>query len=185
MTYHPTLTRVICLAFIWPLGSCSPWKETLVAQGDQYDAVANSVRDFLRHGRYSQHDRVFSVSIKSLPDGLLGVSIYPDSNKVLVSTEDRISFSYRGFPTRYMEQDGKLFYWDDSTSQVSPDLVAALMRHRLVDTMVLNVYIPERYIDHAKKSVDYYLCPTNLRRYKKVRTTRAIGYYPSPTLECK
>lgn len=163
--------------------SCSSWRGILIAEGDQNAAIQNAIYDFLHSGKAS-NDTVYAVYVKNISNHVLGVSISADPNTLLVITEDSIDYSYRGFPTRYLEHQGKLFYWDDSTSSVTNDLIATFTRYNRVDTMVMNVFIPERIISHGKKGFDYYFCKDNLLKYKKVHTTIALGRYDPPKLKC-
>jgi hypothetical protein len=171
--------------FIFLFGSCSSLKDVMVAEGDHNDAVQNAIHDFLNTVKFNKKDRVFAVSIKDINDEILGVSISRDVNTLLVITEDSVEFSYHGFPTRYFEQGGKLFYWDDSTKNVTDDLIATFTRYDLVDTMIVNIYIPERIIEHSIKGVDYYFCKDDLLKYKKVITRKAMGLYDPPKPKCK
>lgn len=173
------------IACLFLFSSCSTWKEVLVAEGNQNDAIQNAIYDFLHSGKLSKKDSVFSVYTTNINDEILGVSISGDINTLLVVTEDSVEYSYRGFPTKYFEQQGKLFYWDDSTINVTDDLVNALTRYNRVDTMIVNTYIPERIIDHSKEGMHYYFCKDNLLKYKKVKTNVAMGYYNPPNLNCK
>ncbi len=163
--------------------SCSSWKGILIAKGSQNAAIQNAIYDFLHSGKASK-DTVYAVYVKNTSNHVLGVSISADPNTLLVITEDSIDYSYRGFPTRYLEHQGKLFYWDDSTSSVTNDLIATFTRYNRVDTMVMNAFIPERIIRHGKKGFDYYFCKDNLLKYKKVHTTTGLGRYVPPKLKC-
>lgn len=39
-------------------------------------------------------------------------------------------------------------------------------------------------IDDSKKAEDFYFCKENLKRFKKVRTSIATGYYDIPKVDC-
>lgn len=172
----------ILILLFW---SCSSWKDVMVAEGSHNDAIQNAIQDFVNTVNLSRKDSVFAVYIKNINDKILGIGISRDVNTLLVITEDSVEFSYHGFPTRYFEQDGKLFYWDDPTVSVTDDLIATFTRYNLVDTMIVNVYIPERIIEHSIKGADYYFCKDNLLRYKKVITGKAMGLYDPPKIKCK
>jgi hypothetical protein len=176
----------ILILFLLLLSSCSSWKGVLVSSGDQNDAVRNAIYDFINTERLSKKDNVFSVGvIDTLSDTVLGIYVIGNENTQLVITKDGTEFSYRAFPTRYLELDGKLFYWYDAAETVSDDLIDTFTRYSLIDTMIVNVYIPERIIDDSKKGVDYYFCKNNFLKYKKVRGTIAMGWYDPPRLRCE
>lgn len=172
------------IVFILLLGSCSSWKTVLVSEGTRNDAIKNAIYDFLNTGKKNKKDSVFYVYTENISQEILGVNILGTYDKVLISTEDSITFSYSGLPTEYFEKEDKLFYWHDSTKAVTDDLISTFMKYDLIDTMIVNVYIPPRHIDHSKKGVDYYFCESNLLKYKKVRTRDAMGYYDPPKLNC-
>lgn len=174
----------LLIIFVFLFLGCSSWKDVMVAEGTQNTAINNAIYDFLYSGKLSKRDSVFYVYTKNISQEVIGVNILGTYDKVLVSTEDSISFSYSGFPTGYFENKGKLFYWHDSTKTVTDDLISTFTKYNLVDTMVINVYIPESTIDHSKKGVDYYFCKNDLLKYKKIRTRDAMGYYDPPKLNC-
>ena len=144
------------------LSNCSSWKHVLVSEGGTNEAIKNAIYDFSRAAKKSSSDSVFYVYTKDLTSEVLGVNIFGTYDKVLVSTEDTITFSYQGFPTAYLENQGRLFYWHDSTQTVSSEVLSVFNKYNLIDTMIVNAYIPERTIDHSKKGVDYFFCKRNL-----------------------
>ncbi len=170
---------------IFLLGSCSSLKDVMVAEGNWNDAIKNAIYDFSHSGVKNKEDSVFYVYAKNINPEVLGINIIGTYDKVLVSTEDGITFSYDGFPTGYFEYESKLFYWHDSTRTITKDLISVFTKYNLIDTMIVNAYIPESTIDHSKKGIDYYFCKDNLIRYKKVKTNKALGYYDPPKLNCE
>jgi hypothetical protein len=173
---------IICLLLI---ASCTAWKDVLVTEGDQNDAIQNAIYDFLNSGNLSKEDSVFNISIKDYNEQVLAISIYGSTNKLLISTENSINYDYSGLAVDYRKMEGKLFYWYDSTKEVTPEIINTLTEYNMIDTTILNVYIPPRHIDHSKKGIDYYFCKNDLRKYKKVKTNKALGYYDPPNMNCK
>jgi hypothetical protein len=155
----------------------------LVTEGNQDDAIKNAIYDF-SYSYKKKTDSVFYVYTKDIDPGVLGINIFGTYDKVLVSTEDSITFSYQGFPTGYFENKGMLFYWHDSTRTLTNDLISVFEKYNLIDTMIVNVYIPESTIDHSKKGIDYYFCKKNLLTYRKVKTNLGLGSYDPPELNC-
>lgn len=178
------LKYLIILTLIFLFGSCSTWKNAMVVKGNQNDAVKNAIMDFLHTSRLAKKDSIFSISIKSINKDIFGVSIFGARNKISVVTENEVDYSYRSFPTKYFEQDGKLFYWIDSTENVSIELINKLSKMNRIDTAIVGKYFPERSRDDSQKGVDYYFCKSDLKKYKKVSTNMAIGWYEPPKLEC-
>jgi hypothetical protein len=180
---------LMLIFFVFLLGSCISWKKMIVAKGNQNDAVKNAIYDFLHSGNFSKKDSVFSIRLINLNDDALGVSIGANDNKLLPGPDDKINTSHRGFPTKYFEQEDKLFYWYDSTSFITQDLIYILSKYHRIDSLNVNGFIgipiTSGHIDDSKKGTDYYFCKNNLQRYKKVRTRTAMGYYDPPKLNCK
>lgn len=171
------------------LGGCTSWKDVMIAKGDHTDAVKNSIYDFLHSGDFSKHDSVFSIRIINVCNNILGISIGANDNKLLPGPDDKIGSNNRGFPTKYFEHDGKLFYWHDSTSFITKDLINILSKYHRIDSLNVNGFIgiPETsaHIDHSKKGAHYYFCRDNLIQYKKVYSKAAMGYYEPPKFKCK
>jgi hypothetical protein len=174
---------------IFLLGSCSSWKKLIVAKGDQNDAVQNAIYDFLHSEKISKKDSVFYVHIKNINDEVLGIGILGSVNRLLPGPDNKIGTNYANFPTKYIVQDGKLFYWYDSAYVITEDLITVLVKYDHIDTLNMKgfVGIPETsaLIDDSKKGIDYYFCKCNLLHYKKVRTKTAMGWYDIPKLNCR
>lgn len=179
------LHYLLLVLFICSLGSCSPWKKMQISNGNQNDAIKNAVIDFLYSPKFFKGDSVFIISIKNINEDILAVSIFGARNKIAVITENEIDYSYRGFPTKYFEQDGKLFYWQDSTEKVPIELIDKLSKMNRIDTSIIAKFIPLRTTDDSQKAVDYYFCKYNLKKYKRIYTKIGIGWYDPPKINCK
>ena len=165
--------------------SCATWKDVLITEGDEKDAIQNAIYDFLNSGKFSNKDSVYNISIKDYNKQAWIISVYGSTNKLLISTVDSVNYNYSALAVDYRKIEGKLFYWYDSTKEVTPELLNTLIDYNMIDTTILNVYMPSRHIDHSKKGIDYYICKNDLRKYKKVRTNKALDYYDPPSLNCK
>jgi hypothetical protein len=126
-----------------------------------------------------------SISVIDTIDNDTVYQIIGEDNPVIWLNKNKVSVSYRAFPTGVMERNGKLFFWYDETQSVTDTIINTLYKYNFVDTMIVNMYIPDRIINDAKKGADYYFCKDNLSKYKKVITNRAIGHYKPPKLKCK
>jgi hypothetical protein len=159
----------------------------MATKGNQNDAVHNAIIDFLNSGGTSlKRDNVFSVGIEDIGDTIIGVSIFGDVNKLVPTSKNKIGTSQPGFPTRYFEREGKLFYWYDPDHPITTDLIAILSMYKHIDSLNVNgfVGIPSQTIDESKKATDYFFCKCDLQKYKRIRTSIAMGYYKPPELEC-
>ncbi len=84
-------------------------------------------------------------------------------------------------PSRYVIEDGKLFYWWDDQYPVTEEMLAILWKYNLLQK---DLIIPEFSTDDSQKGADYYFCKNNLSKYKRVITSKGIGYYKPPKLKC-
>jgi hypothetical protein len=169
------------------LVGCSSWKHTLVVQGGQNEAIHNAVVDFLHTDKLSKKDSVFSIRIIAINNHLLGMAIIGRRERISPTEKNRIGTNESYFPTRYLDIDGKLFYWYDSTHTVNKELIDALSKYKFLDSAYVKGLIKypntPGYHD-SKKATDYYICLCDLRKYVKVHTTIAMGYYEPPALDC-
>jgi hypothetical protein len=175
---------LVVIIFISIVESCATWKGGLVANGNQNDAVKNAVLDFLQHNRLIRNDSVFSIIIRNVSQNVFAVGILPEINKIPVITKNEIDYSYKAFPTNFIEEKGKLFYWKDSTQEESAELIDKLAKMNRIDTAIFGRYLGERHINDSQKEMDYYFCKSDLKKYKKVYSSIAIGWYDPPVLEC-
>jgi uncharacterized protein YcfL len=175
------------IIFVTVLAGCSAWKEMLVAEGNHNVAVQNAIYDFIHtEGRLTKQARVYDVIIDTISNEILGISISGYEDKLVIHPKNKIGTNHPYFPTRYVEIDNKLFYWYDSESNITSELIDALSRYSKIDSsFVKGTYELNVVFDDSKKGVDYYFCKNNLLKYKKVRGTIAMGWYEPPRLKCK
>ena len=155
----------------------------MVKNGDTSDAIRNAIKDYTHSAKKSKTDTVYYVFAEDVTNDVIGVNIYGTNNKICVVTEDSINYSYHAFPSDFTEVDKNLYYWHDSTKTVTNEIISILNDYNLIDTTILNVYIPAMEISH-NKGMDYYFCRNNLMKYKKIWTLSAMGYYDPPKLRC-
>jgi hypothetical protein len=164
--------------------SCSAQNIKIINPVSYNDAIITAIDNFLQAKKYTKSDTVFIVSIRNVDDNLLGIGISAQRNRIAVFTENEIDYSYRNFPTNYLERDKKLFYWKDSTRSMSTELINKLRSMNLVDTAIANKYFPERIVDESQKAMHFYFCKSNLKKFKKVYTRTAMGWYEPPKNVC-
>lgn len=179
------LISIIALCII----GCSPWKHTLVSQGEVNEAVNNAIIDFSRTCKLFHDDSVFHASICANNDSVIVVSILGDDfGRIFPLITDTIGGISRNVPTRYAILDKKLFYWDDSTQRISKDLMSVLYQYDRIDPFYLNggsgIPDTEIIVDDSKRGAGYYFCKQNLKKYKRVVSRTAYGWYEAPRLKC-
>jgi hypothetical protein len=190
---------------------CKPLHITLISKGENMkDAVIrNSILDFSSSCKLYKKDSIFSVSFvdsvysfafdsktsrwykNKYYDGLVCVTISlhriaTDGERCcdqFLYTAQTTVGSKGKLPSRYIEKDGKLFYWWDDDFPLSEEMIAILWKYNLLcdDTAGL-IGIPEFSIDEKLKGAHYYYSKHNLSKYKRVVTNIAEGYYKPPKL---
>ena len=169
------------------------------------EAIKIAISDFIKTSMFHRKDSVFSVSYKDafyrmiseridernskwvrgqLYDEVVTVSIIGDEYKFSLTTY--IKPGIKGMlPSRFIEIEGKLFYWDDDDHPLTQETVDVLHKYgRLRDDPDGLLYLDNPTND-SKKGMHYYFCKQDLANYKKVKIAIGIGYYDMPKLRCK
>ncbi len=162
------------------LPSCATWKTGISSQGDYETAIKNAVIDFSNTTSVFKQDSTFAVDFKEFDSEIIGVSLLGTVGKFIVVADGKTS----RLPTRYLEYNGKLFYWYDEKYSLKEDVINKLDEYSLIDsvkTIAQAVFVH----DDAKKGVNYYFCKKKLSSYKKIVTTKALEYCKIPKLHCR
>lgn len=180
------MSYFIYVIIIVTLISCSSWKESLVSQGNQNDAIENAIIDFVHTCSLRKQDNIFSIEVYIDEENLLGLSVLGgDDMKVFPGPMDKIGTYSNTFPSRYIFKDNKLFYWYDPTYPITLEIVSILSKYNYIDSLNVEETLGlPFFINESKKAAHYYFCKNNLRNYKKVVTNRAMDWYPRPKLDC-
>jgi hypothetical protein len=142
---------------------------TIIGDPNKISLIANFT-DSIKQNMVARLDEYKNVSFLDTISNDTIFRITGDSdNPLLWINKEKVSYSYRAFPTMLVETDGKLFFWYDKTKNVTDTIINTLYRYNFVDTMIVNAYIPDKIINDAKKGIVYYFCGNDLRNYKKNR----------------
>ncbi|MDO7886563.1 hypothetical protein [Hymenobacter cheonanensis] len=166
------------------LTECASWKSSLVSQGSRNEAIQNAIIDFTHSDKLYQKDNLFWVHTVSINDSILAVGIFGTSHKFQIY-KDKSKYDYKAIPTGYLQQKDKIFYWDDSTKQVDEKLVRLLASKNLTDTIPAGQFYHVPIGDESKKAANYFFYKGNLKRYRRVHTSLALGYYKAPKFKHK
>ena len=170
------------------LTGCNSWKSTLVADGDENDAIMNAITDFIHTCNLRNKDTIFVINKWIDNDTFLVIGISgTDENKLYPQKkQDTIGgYPYR-LPSRYVVIDGKLFYWEDKSIKVSKEIVNVLSEFNAIDSLnydslvIFNPYV----IIESKKAAHYHFCKNNIKEYKKNISKYAVEWYDPPKLKC-
>jgi len=199
--HNINFTYLIILISILNL-SCSSYRKNIIADGDKNQAIKNAIIDFSNTSRLYRKHKVFEVElidtlyrkvlekidernsrwINGKPyEGIIAVNISAMTNEFTYLLSDSIGVGKEYLPSRYIEQDGKLFFWKDYEYDVNEKTVEILKKYKVTRKDYLN---PIFVIDESQKAVGYFICRDNFTKYKKVTTNTAIGYYDAPNVEC-
>ena len=173
------MKKIIISFSVFYLLSCTSFKNELLQDGTNENAVKNAIIDFSNNSNLFKKDKSFTIRIKEVNEGFLGVSILGTNNKVYYFTESNENF----LPNKCIEYKGKLFYWRDYNSPQDNKVVEKLHSYQLIDS-VPSFASTTGIIDDGKKGMDYFFCKNNFLKYKKVKTSIGLGYYKAPVLKC-
>ena len=130
----------------------------------------------------------------SLYDGIVKVGILAHRvnsscdeccDKFLYTAQTTVGSKGTPLPSRYIEKNGKLFYWQDNDYALTEEMLAILWKYNLLcDDTDGMIGIPTYTIDDRLKGAHYYLCKNDLSKYKRIVTWIASGYYELPKLKC-
>lgn len=174
--------------------------------GGKIEIIQNAILDFSNTCRLYEKDSIFSVSYEDsvyrmvldklnnrnykwirgeILEGLVAVSIVADYNSFLLTKEIKVG-SKGKLPSRYIEKNGKLFYWWDNDYPLTKEALNVYHKYNLLqDDKGGEIKFPNFTIDDNQKAAHYYFCKENLIKYKKIITNEGIGYYNIPKLNCE
>lgn len=163
------------------ISACAPWKKALYSKGSMEEAIHNSIMDFTKC-KLSKSDKAFSVEFQDGDPYIVTIGGMLD-NTLLAYPTGRITYS----PTECLVVDGKLFFWNNPQVERSSQCVEMLNDYGLIDSSYVRGEIRDPlehpYTIHERaEDAFYYICPDNLRNYKRIITWRAN--HPQPKLKC-
>lgn len=182
---------------------CSSYPKSLIADGSENQAIKNVIIDFTNTSRLYKKNSVFKVVlidtlyskvldeidelsyqwIDDKPYGkIIAIRVAPVVNEYSYFLSDSLKIRNDFLPSRYIEQDGKLFFWKDKKFKVNDETIKILKKYKVVSECdKYPVYIT----DESLKAVHYYMCRKNFTKFKKITTSSGIGYYDVPIVECE
>lgn len=164
--------------FALSMSACTSWKKTLYSEGYLEEAIQNSIKDFTGC-RLFKTDSSFHVSFEDMDGKFYLVRIKGSYGRTLTAYLDgRLTFS----PTECMVADGKLFYWNNPRVERSEECVELLNHYGLIDSTYLKGGYSVIRWDETVENAKYYICPNNLRCYKRIISS--IGRPEPPKLKC-
>ena len=203
------LNKVVLLLLSLLLYNCSSYNNVFfMSNGDIEEARINVINDFVNNNHYQTPQyyldkregkafNVFWIIDENIEDEeVYAFAVFPENNGYLsLNIEDSLGeVPKTSFPNNYMQKGEMLFIWNDSTTPLSQDVLNILNNYHILDSVNVKIalgllskdYEDDRMVvmDNNLKSVHYYICQSNMKRYKKVVTDKALGYYKRPNLRC-
>jgi hypothetical protein len=165
---------------------CVSVKKGLVQKGGIDNAIQNAILDFSNTAKLYKKNNVFSVSVLEVAnEDLMVVRIGKNSMKLLLTAKAKVGSLDSKLPTRFIEKEGKLFFWWDNEYPLTKEALDVYEKYNLLqDDEGGVITVPEFTVNDAQKAAHYYFCKDDLTKYKKVITNKGVGYYEPPKLNC-
>lgn len=201
--------EIILLLLSLMFFNCSSYNTTVFkGKGSVEQARLNVINDFVstvdyqtsqyylnkREGKAFDVYWIINRDIKE--KNIYAFAIFPEHNGYIsLSIEDSLGkVPKSNFPNNYIVKEQTLFIWKDSVTPLKQDVLDIMNNYHVLDSVDIKIdlnilpkdYEDERMIvmDDDLKSVHYYICKSNLEKYKKVITNKALGYYKLPRIKC-
>ncbi|WP_040481495.1 hypothetical protein [Mariniradius saccharolyticus] len=173
----PTLFLLFC--FFW-----IPPKKEFIQIGKR-EPINLAISDLIARD-LKLAENVFFVTEKEYDEEVLIISIYPTLDKLVVITADSVTYSYKAIPTSYIEKDHRLFYWygDEPSDSYPNEIIKLLEKYSVLDTMIVNVYIPGRVTTGYQDVFYYFFCKNDLDIFKMKKSKMPVGKFSPPRLKC-
>ncbi len=165
-------------AFILSFIGCAPFKKALVKSGKANEAIQNAILDFVStHGKTYKRNAVFSVSFRdtlyktidikldngnyvgvhhNIDEDMVAVTILPSQYKFLLTSDIKIGCK-TWLPSRFLEKDGKLFYWFEDSYPLTTEALAVFKKYNIVeDDKGGTIKYIDNGSDERTKAVDYF-----------------------------
>lgn len=194
---------ILTVLLLTILGNCSSYKTTLYkGNGGIKQARMNVITDFAHTYSYIKERKgkpftIFRVFNNEITEKFYSFGISPyNNNYISMSIKDSLGkVPVSNFPNNYVIKEEKLFLWKDSVSPLSKEILNVLQEYGVLDSTEVKKALGllrddsedlrVRIVDDRLKGVDYYVCKSNINKYKKVKTNIAFGYYKPPKLKCE
>lgn len=152
-------------------------------------------RNYLKERQGKPFD-VFWVYKKKSKKNLFIFMITPETGgHISLGIKDelgKVPVSY--FPNNFEVKEEKLFLWKDSLKPLRKNVLDIVENFGVLDStdvkrelgLLPDNFKDDRFvsIDHKIKSVYYYVCKNNIKKYIKVISNKAIFKYRPPIINC-
>ena len=178
---HKELTilrnNVLLLFFLVFCCSCGGGKSNFTNTGGVEIAIKNAITDFNKC-RLAKHNKTFHIYFTN-NSKVFGVGIVAAPEKIYIIQNDSTNI----LPSKYIEYDGKLYYWYDESLPVSDDVIKKLKQYKLIDSVktIADIIFVN---DDSKIAGNYYFCKNNLSNYYRELTKKSLCDCVPTKLKC-
>lgn len=163
---------------------CTSFKSNFIKDGGHNEAIKNAIIDFSHTCKLHKEDSIFLVSVHEIDIDLLAIRIGKNNIKLLL-TADAEPGNITNLPSRYVINNGKFFFWEDNDYPLTENILALYRKYNLLQNDEGGAIIfPDFLTDDTQKAAHYYFCKNDLTKYKKIITSKGIGFYSIPKVKC-
>ena len=151
-----------------------------------FEFIQTSIDNFSKGGRLYKKNTVFVVWVSNLPkyEKLTVIDIGRSPTNILMTNETKIGTKGK-VPSRYIEKDGKLFFWWDNSYPLTKEALEIFSKYGLLEDDQNGILkVPSSRVNDSQKGAHYYFCKQNFKKFKKVVTNIGAGYYEPPKIKC-
>lgn len=158
------------------------FKNKLRESSNTNEAIKTAITDFSKTRLFNKGS-VFSIIVnEENSEDILTISIMENNMKLLLNNDFNVNSSR--LPSQYLEIKEKLFFWWDKSLPLSSETISVYKKYNILqDDENGIIQFPDFTIDDNKKGAHYFFCKKSLK-FKRVITSKGIGYYPPPKLKC-
>jgi hypothetical protein len=186
MVRNKKIAVLLMLSFIFI--KCNTYKMEIHLKGGESQAIENCIIDYYHtHKKYiKEYDSFYIRFMDDEKSNYYHINILPQRNKISIRKEHNIDsiVTDEFFPTNYKRYNDKLFIWYDEDKVLQRDVLDALDKNKLLDSIWLRydlgIYkddwdntagkypsLPTVTIDETIEGVDYLICKNKINIYRK------------------
>lgn len=164
---------------------CKSFKKVSSPADDKVGVIEIAISDFSQNRKLLKKDSRFEISKREAVNNKNIIIVDISTGDKMLLTAETKAGSKGKMASRYIEKNGKLFYWWDDDYSLTDEALAIFSKYNLLqDDMGGELKLPDNSIDEEEKFVFYYFCKNDFRKYKKVVTNKGWFYNNAPEINC-
>jgi hypothetical protein len=147
--------------------------------------IQDAILDFSKTSKIYKKNSIFSIKNGELEKEIIVLRIGVNNMNILFN-KDSIGKTSNTIPSKFVEKNGKLFFWWDSECKIQDNTISTYRKYNILqDNENGLITIPEFSINDNQKSVYYFFCRTNLTQYKRITTNKGLPNDVKVNLKCR